>query len=45
MEDEAGVAGEPSQHLWLLVGGVVVEDDVDDLADRDLCLGGIEGSG
>src|SRR3954463_5577963 len=39
---EAGVAGEPSQHLWLLVGGVVVEDDVDDLADRDLCLDGIE---
>src|SRR3954471_16061284 len=42
VEDEAGVAGEPSQHLWLLVGGVVVEDDVDDLANRDLCLDGIE---
>ena len=38
MEHEAGVAREPSQHLWLLVSGVVVEDDVNDVADRDLCL-------
>src|SRR3954464_2333684 len=37
-----GGGGEPSQHLWLRVGGVVVEDEVDDLADRDLCLDGIE---
>ncbi|MCE3249174.1 MAG: hypothetical protein K0R61_856 [Microvirga sp.] len=42
MEDEAGVAGEPGQHLRLLVDGVVVEDDVDDLAGRDLCLNGVE---
>lgn len=28
--------------LWVLVGGIVVEDDVDGLADRDLCLDGIE---
>ena len=36
VEGEAGVAGEPGDHLRLLVGGVVVEDDVDDLAGRDL---------
>ncbi len=42
MEHEAGVAGEPSQHLWLLMGGVAVEDDVDNLAGRDLCLDGVE---
>jgi len=27
-----------ANHFRLLVGGVVVEDDVDDLAGRDLCL-------
>ena len=37
-----GVAGEPGNHLRLFVGGVVVEDDVDDLAGRDLCLDGVE---
>ena len=42
MEDETGVGGEPGQHLRLLVDGVVVEDDVDDLAGRDLCLNGVE---
>ena len=36
VEDEARVAGEPGQHLRLLVGGVVVEDDMDDLAGRDV---------
>src|SRR5215208_2554307 len=42
VEGKAGVAGEPGNHLRLLVGGVVVEDDVDDLAGRDLCLDGVE---
>jgi hypothetical protein len=32
---------EPSHHLRLLVGGVVVEDDVDDLAGRGR-LDGVE---
>jgi hypothetical protein len=36
------VAGEPGNHLRLLMGGVVVEGDVDDLAGRDLCLDGVE---
>ena len=34
VEDEARMAGEPAQHLGVLVGGVVVEDDVDHLAGR-----------
>ena len=38
VEDEAGVAVEPGAHLGMLVGGVVVEDDMDDLAGRDLGL-------
>src|SRR4051812_28357746 len=42
VEGEAGMAGEPGEHLRLLVGGVVVEDDVDDLAGWDLCLDGVE---
>src|SRR6188472_4629962 len=42
VEGEARVAGEPGNHLRLFVGGVVVEDDVDDLAGRDLCLDGVE---
>src|SRR3954452_1001516 len=37
-----GWRGEPGQHLGLLVGGVVVEDDVDDLAGRDRRLDGVE---
>src|SRR3954470_22529495 len=36
------VAGEPGHHLRPLVGGVVVEDDVDDLAGRDRRLDGVE---
>src|SRR3954468_6067304 len=42
VEGKAGVAGEPGNHLRLFVDGVVVEDDVDDLAGRDLCLDGVE---
>jgi len=35
VEDEARVALELGTDLGVLVRGVVVEDDVDDLADRD----------
>src|SRR5680860_1815657 len=33
---------EPPAHLRVLVGGVVVEDDVDELASRDFRLDGVE---
>ena len=36
VEGEARMAVEPGAHLRVLVGGVVVEDDVDDLAGRHL---------
>ena len=36
VEGEARMAAEPGADLGMLVGGVVVEDDVDDLAGRDL---------
>ena len=36
---------QPCPHGRVLVGGVVVENDVDDLADRDLTLNGVEESG
>ena len=42
VKDEAGVTGEPGEHLGVLVGGVVVEDGVDHLSGRDLRLDGIE---
>ena len=42
MEDKAGVPVEPSPHLGVLVGGVVVEDDVDDLAGGDVGFDRIE---
>ena len=42
MEDEPRMAGEPAQHLGVLVGGVVVEDDVDHLAGRHGALDGVE---
>ena len=38
MEDEALVPVEPGADLGMLVGGVVVEDDVDHLAGRHLGL-------
>ena len=41
MEDKAGVP-EPGANPGLLVVGVVVEDDVDDLAGRDFGFNGIE---
>jgi hypothetical protein len=38
VEDEALVPVEPGADLGMLVGGVVVEDDVDHLAGRHLGL-------
>ena len=38
MEDEALMPVEPGANLGMLVGGVVVEDDVDHLAGRHLGL-------
>jgi len=34
--------GQPGQHFGMFVGGVVVENDMDRLASRDLALDGIE---
>ena len=42
VEGEARVAVEPLANLWMLVGGVVVEDHVHDLSSRHLCLNGVE---
>src|SRR5215203_6272171 len=42
VEGEARMAGEPGDHLRVLVGGVVVEDDVDELTDRHRRLEGVE---
>lgn len=42
MERPAGMAIEPGTHLIVLVGRVVVENDVDDLASRDIALKDIE---
>jgi hypothetical protein len=36
------VSVQPFDHLGMLVGGVVVEDGVDGLADRDLALDGVQ---
>jgi hypothetical protein len=36
MEGKALVAIEPGPDLWMLMGGVVVENDVNDLVHRDL---------
>ena len=45
MEDKAGVPVEPGADPGVLVRGVVVEDDVDDLAGRDVGFDRIEESG
>src|SRR6516225_8523846 len=42
MEDKAGVTIEPRANLGVLVGGVVVEDNVDDAAGWYLCFDRIE---
>ena len=39
-EVEGEVAVEPLTNLWMLVGGVVVEDHMHDLSGRRLCLNG-----
>lgn len=36
------MAIEPGANVWMLVGGIVVENDVDDLTDRYLCLDGVQ---
>ena len=42
MENPARVAGEPSLDLGMLVGGVIVEDGMDPLADRHRAVDGVE---
>src|SRR5215469_9969545 len=42
MEDPTRIARQPGRHFGMLVGGIVVEDNVDQLAGRDLALDGIE---
>src|SRR3546814_11216283 len=41
-EDEARVPVEPATHLGMLVGGIVIEDHVNDLARRDFGLDGVQ---
>jgi len=38
VEGPAGMAGEPLSDLFMLVGAVVVENDMDHLARRDVAL-------
>ena len=42
VEGKAGMAFEPSADLFVLVGGVVVEDDMNQLSGREFGLDGIE---
>lgn len=42
MEDPARMIGQPFPDLWVLVGGGVVGDGVDDLARRNGPLDGVE---
>ena len=42
VEDEAGMPTEPGDDLRVLVGGVVVEDHMDELADRYRRLDGVQ---
>jgi len=42
VKDPSWVVGQPGAHLWLLVGGIVVEDGMDNLAGRHGALDGIE---
>ncbi len=42
MERPAGMAVEPGAHLLVLVGRVIVEDDVDDFAGWNVTLKGVE---
>jgi hypothetical protein len=42
VEDEAGMTRQPSFDVRMLVGGVVVDDGMDDLAGGDLGFDGVE---
>ena len=42
MERPAGMVGQPFEDFGLLVGGVVVDDGVDDLPGRDSALDGVK---
>jgi len=42
VENPARMARQPGRYFGMFVGGVVVEDDVEELARRDLALDGIE---
>lgn len=42
VDGEALMAVEPGTHLVVLMGGVIVEDDVDGLVDRHLGVNGVE---
>jgi hypothetical protein len=42
MEDKARMPVEPGTHPGVLVGGVIVEDDLDDLAEGDVGFDRIE---
>ena len=42
VEHEARMAAEPGAHLGVLMGGVVVENNMHDLAGRDLALDGVQ---
>src|SRR3974377_683529 len=41
MEDPARMAGEPGADLCVLMGGIIVEDGMDDFAGRDRPLDGV----
>src|SRR5260370_41699437 len=43
VEDEARMARQPGLDLRMLMGGVVVDDDVDDLTGGGVVLGGLVG--
>src|SRR5260370_20192437 len=45
VEDEARMARQPGLDLRMLMGGVVVDDDVDDLTGGGLRLHGVEEAG
>ena len=42
METQRGMIGQPLQHRWVFLGGVVVEDGMDDLAGGNGALDGAE---
>ena len=44
MEDETRMAIEPGADIRMLVGGIIVENDVDDLADRNLRFDSVQKS-